>query len=108
VILLYSHTTAQEKEVQGGLGDNSKIKLKIFTPYKLMGAIDSSDMMLYTYLDERPTVLYWKKVTFNIIAKTVLSSYIPYKENYRDLANRNQETITMCPQLRAWGRICWC
>jgi hypothetical protein len=62
-----------------------------------MGGTDSSDMALYTHLDERPTVLYWKKVNFNIIAKTVLSSYILYKENYRDLANRNPETITMCP-----------
>jgi hypothetical protein len=40
-------------------------------------------MMLYTYLDERRTVRYWKTVAFNVIAKMVLNSYILYKENYR-------------------------
>jgi hypothetical protein len=34
-----------------------------------MGGNDSSDMMLYTYLDERQTVCYWKKVAFNILAR---------------------------------------
>jgi hypothetical protein len=48
-----------------------------------MGSIDSSDMMLYTYLDERQRACYWKKVAFNIIARMVLKSYILYKENYR-------------------------
>jgi hypothetical protein len=48
-----------------------------------MGGINSSDMMLYTYLDERQTVCYWEKVAFNIIARMVLNSYILYKGNYR-------------------------
>jgi hypothetical protein len=33
-----------------------------------MGGIDLSDMMLYTNLDERPRMCYWKKVAFNSIA----------------------------------------
>jgi hypothetical protein len=52
-----------------------------------MGGIDSSDMMLYTYLDGMWTVHYWKRAAFNIIARMVLNSYIIYKENYRGLAN---------------------
>jgi hypothetical protein len=52
-----------------------------------MGGIDSSDMMLYTYLAERPTVHYWKKVAYNITARMVLNSYNLYKENYSGLAN---------------------
>jgi hypothetical protein len=40
-----------------------------------MGGINSSDMMLYAYLDERQTVCYWKKVAINIIARMVMNSY---------------------------------
>jgi hypothetical protein len=84
VILLSSHVTAQEEEVQGRHGGNPQIKPKITTSYnKFMGGINSSDMMLYTYLDERHTVRYWKKVAFNIIARMVLNSYILCKENYK-------------------------
>jgi hypothetical protein len=83
VILLSSHATAQEEYVQVKRGGNPKIKPKIITSYnKPMGDIDSSDMILYTYLDERPKVHYWKKVAFNIIARMVLNCYILYKENY--------------------------
>jgi hypothetical protein len=48
-----------------------------------MGDIESSDMMLYIYLDERRTVRYWKKIAFNIIARMVLNCYILYMKNYR-------------------------
>jgi hypothetical protein len=40
-----------------------------------MDGIYSSDMMLYTYLDERWTVRYWKKIAFNIIARMVMNIY---------------------------------
>ena len=46
-----------------------------------MGGIDTSDMMLYAYLDKRRTVKYWKKVCFNIFSRIVLNCYILYKEN---------------------------
>ena len=45
-----------------------------------MGGVDESDKMLYTYLDERRSVKYWKKVAFNIINRMVLNAYIIYKE----------------------------
>jgi hypothetical protein len=54
-----------------------------------MGGIDSSDMMLYTYLDERQRVFYWKKVAFNIIARMVLNSYILHKKYYRGFGKLN-------------------
>jgi hypothetical protein len=38
--------------------------------------------MLYIYLDERWRGHYRKKVAFNIIARMMLNSYIPYKGNY--------------------------
>lgn len=44
-----------------------------------MGGVDESDKMLYTYLDERRTIKYWKKVAFNIINRMVLNAYIIYK-----------------------------
>jgi hypothetical protein len=54
IILLSSHATAQEEEAEGRNGGNSQTKRKNITSYiKFMGGIDSSDMILYTYLDER-------------------------------------------------------
>jgi hypothetical protein len=74
--LLSSHATTQEVEVQGRLGGSPQTKPKIITSYnKFMGVIDSSDMMLYTYLDERQAVHYWEKVAFNIIASMVMNGY---------------------------------
>lgn len=52
-----------------------------------MGGIDTFDMMLYAYLDERRTMKYWKKAVFNIFSRMVLNSYVIYKENKMD----NQE-----------------
>jgi hypothetical protein len=84
VILLSCHTTVQEEEVQGRHGVNPQINPKIITSYnKFVGGNDSSDMMLYTYSDERQTVRYWKMVAFNIISWMVLNTYILYKENYK-------------------------
>nr|XP_033183371.1 uncharacterized protein LOC117153431 isoform X6 [Bombus vancouverensis nearcticus] len=45
-----------------------------------MRGVGKSDKMLYVYLDERRTVKYWKKITFHIIARMVLNSYLFYKE----------------------------
>lgn len=51
---------------------------------KFMGGIDGSNNMLYTYLDERRTLKFWKKIVFNIFGRMVLDSYIIYKENSTD------------------------
>jgi hypothetical protein len=75
--------TSQE-EVSGRHGSKPQIKPKIITSYnKFMGSFDSSEMMLYSYLDERQTMPYWKKVAFNSIAMMVSNSYILYMENCR-------------------------
>jgi hypothetical protein len=58
------------------------VKPSIIQSYNdYMGGIDTSDMMLYTYLDERRTVKYWKKICFNIFSRMILNSYIIYKDN---------------------------
>lgn len=51
---------------------------------KFMGGVDGSNKMLYTYLDERRTLKFWKKIVFNIFGRMVLDSYIIYKENSTD------------------------
>jgi hypothetical protein len=72
---IFRHHYTPHQEISGD---------EINMPYnKFMGSINSSDVMLYTYWDERQTVHYWKKVSFNIIARMMLNSYILYKENYR-------------------------
>ncbi|XP_076383715.1 uncharacterized protein LOC143260962 [Megalopta genalis] len=61
--------------------ERQKTKPQIINSYNnYMGGVDESDKMLYTYLDERRTVKYWKKVTFNIFTRMVLNSYLLYKE----------------------------
>lgn len=48
----------------------------MITKYNMyVGGIDTSDQMLYCYLDERRTLNYWRK------ARMSLNSYILYKEN---------------------------
>lgn len=59
-----------------------KTKPEVINTYNMyMGGVDSSDQMLYCYLDERRTVKYWKKVVFNIFSRMILNTYIIYKEN---------------------------
>ncbi|XP_023235982.1 piggyBac transposable element-derived protein 4-like isoform X2 [Centruroides sculpturatus] len=82
VLLLSSHARAREEEIIRR--NETKSKPQIVLQYnKFMGGVDTSDMMLYAYLDERKTLKYWKKVGFNIIGRMVLNSYILYKENYQ-------------------------
>jgi hypothetical protein len=67
-----------------------------------MGCFNSSNVMLYIYLDERHTVCYWKKAAFNIIARMVLNSYILYEENYRGpgkLKSRYNYTVPIIESL---------
>lgn len=45
-----------------------------------MCGFEGYDMMLYTYLDERGRVKYWKKVVFYILRRRVLNSCIIYKK----------------------------
>ncbi|PNF38708.1 hypothetical protein B7P43_G17130 [Cryptotermes secundus] len=102
-ILLYSHATAQGGEAWRRHSGNPQIKPKITIPCnKFMGSIDSSDMKLYTYLDERWIVHYCKKVAFNIVARMVLNSYILYKEKYRGpdkLKSRHNYNVSLIENL---------
>jgi hypothetical protein len=58
------------------------IKPSIVQSYNdFMGGVDASHAMLYSYLDERITVKYWKKIAFNIFLKMILNNYTIYKQN---------------------------
>uniref|UniRef100_A0A1B6HM41 PiggyBac transposable element-derived protein domain-containing protein n=1 Tax=Homalodisca liturata TaxID=320908 RepID=A0A1B6HM41_9HEMI len=46
-----------------------------------MGGIDSTDQMLYVYMDERRTMKHAKKVIFNVFGRMVLNAYVLYKLN---------------------------
>jgi hypothetical protein len=57
---------------------------------------------LFSYLDERWTVHYWKKVAFNITARMVLNRCTFYKENYREhdkLKSRYNYTVSIIENL---------
>ncbi|KAG8331337.1 zinc finger protein [Homalodisca vitripennis] len=84
VILVSSDSQAidvQTRRTKFGF-ERIKNKPKVIDEYnRYMGGIDTNDMMLYAYLDERRTVKFWKKVVFNVFGRMVLNSYILYKIN---------------------------
>lgn len=53
----------------------------IYAYNRFMDGVDGNDQMMYWYLDERRTLKYWKKVTFNIFARILLNAYIICSEN---------------------------
>lgn len=84
VILISTNSKAEDQEKTTIRNRQHRISTKpaiIHSYNACMGGIDTSDMMLYTYLDERRTVKYWKKICFNIFSRMVLNSYILYTEN---------------------------
>lgn len=86
VILVSTASKATTTEVQRRVRNQPEQQIlhkpDVILQYnKYMGGVDVSDMMNYTYLDERRTVKLWKKVVFNIMSRMVLNSYILYKEN---------------------------
>jgi hypothetical protein len=100
ILSFFSPARLQPKKMKYG-EDMVAIHQKKITSYKFMGGIDSSDMMLYTYLHERRTVRYSKK-TFNVTARMALNTYILYKENYRGpgkLKSRYNYTVPIIKSL---------
>lgn len=82
-------------------GDLKVKKPDVITKYNMyMGGTDTSDQMLYCYLDERCKLKYWRKVAFNMIARMILNSYILYKEN--NAAKFYQDTITLQTLWMPW------
>lgn len=107
VILLSTKGTAKSVEKIKRRGNDNVVKIKpeLINTYNMyMGGVDSSDQMLYCYLDERRTVKYWKKVVFNIFARMILNAYIIYKENCTGKQlTRLQFTIEIIEELaREW------
>lgn len=68
-----------------------------------MGGIDTLDMMLYSYLDERRTTKYWKKVTFNLFSRMLINCYILYKstceKNQTKVLDRYQFMVTIIQEV---------
>lgn len=59
-----------------------KNKTKIAYQYNRgMGGIDSTDQMLYVYMDERRTMKHAKKVIFNVFGRMMLNAFILHKLN---------------------------
>lgn len=56
--------------------------------YNYMGGVDVADMILYRYSDERRSVKYWKKVTFHIMSRMVVNSYLLNTENDKQTLRR--------------------
>jgi hypothetical protein len=83
IVISTNSTTGMDERVRRRFGrENIVERPKIISQYsKSMGGVDTNDMMLYAYLDERRSVKYWKKVTFNLFSRMVLNSYILYKMN---------------------------
>lgn len=64
----------------------TKEKPAIISDYNnYMGGIDAFDMMLYSYLDERRTIKYWKKITFNFFSRMLLNAYILYQSTSKKM-----------------------
>lgn len=83
MILVSSDSTAADVEVtkrrHGRVVTENKPAM-VANYNKHMGGIDTHDMMLYAYLDERKTMKYWKKAVFNLFSRMVLNGYVLYKE----------------------------
>lgn len=94
MLLLSTNTTigdAEDIKRRHGRVTNEQKPSIILDYNKYMGGIDTFDMMLYSYLDERRTVKYWKKVVFNLFPRMVTNSYITYKEN---CSNHNKKNLS--------------
>ncbi|KAK2578444.1 hypothetical protein KPH14_001061 [Odynerus spinipes] len=79
--------------------ESEKTKPSVIHNYnKFMGGVDKADKMLYTYLDERRTMKYWKKVAFSIIGRIVLNAYIIYSENNKGSKRGAGRGYCRCPK----------
>lgn len=83
VILISTCSDTLNVSVTKKRGNYESIKNKpsmIHQYNQFMGGVDESDKMLYTYLDERRTLKFWKKVVFAVFGRMVLNAYILYSE----------------------------
>ncbi|XP_068085866.1 piggyBac transposable element-derived protein 4-like, partial [Anabrus simplex] len=81
VVVISTRGAAIESEVPATARNINQPKRKpnvILDYNRYMGGIDTNDMMVYFYLDERRTLKFWKNVAFNIILRMVLNAYLMY------------------------------
>jgi hypothetical protein len=81
VLLLSTNAVAENKTTRSKQNHQAQERVKPLIVQNYMGGVDASDIMFYTYLDERRTLKYWKKVIFCVYARMVLNVYLLYEEN---------------------------
>ncbi|UYV75868.1 hypothetical protein LAZ67_13001603 [Cordylochernes scorpioides] len=80
VILLSTKMHASSDEVTTASGRSVTIPAMVQEYNKRMGGVDLSDQMLNTYIDERRSLKWWKKVFFSMVFRAMINSYIIYKK----------------------------
>lgn len=104
VLLLSTDGTVEDERRSKKSGNHVRItnKPKVIRRYNdFMGGVDGGDQMLGAYLDERKTLRFWRKVTFNIFGRMVLNSYILYKLNSDKPLARLEYTVALIEELSA-------
>lgn len=64
-----------------------------------MGGVDGNDQMMCSYMDDRRTIKYWKKVTFCIFNWIILNLFILYKLNTDKPLTRVLFTVKLVEEL---------
>ncbi|XP_039298151.1 piggyBac transposable element-derived protein 4-like [Nilaparvata lugens] len=64
-----------------------------------MGGVDGNDQMLCSYMDDRKTIKFWKKVTWSIFNRMILNAYILYKLNTDKPLSRILFTVKLVEEL---------
>lgn len=109
VLLLSTNAKAESEARSKKRGNKISItsKPKMIREYNdFMGGIDGNDQMLYHYLNERKTIKFWKKLTFNIISRMVLNSYTLYKNNTDNPVCRLQYISNLVDELTVeWADV---
>ncbi|KAK3774701.1 hypothetical protein RRG08_051243 [Elysia crispata] len=77
-------------------GQNTRKPSIVQVYNKAMGGVDLSDAKLYTYLAERRTLKWTKKVFISLIGRALLNSYILYSKNVEGrVLNRHSYNISV-------------
>ncbi|KAG8290302.1 hypothetical protein J6590_085347 [Homalodisca vitripennis] len=66
-----------------------------------MGGVDGHDQMLHQYIGDRRSAKFWKKLTFNLLSRMILNSYILYKQNTTNPMTRLKFLVTLVDSLSA-------
>ena len=95
-VLLSTVARAGYDNVVNRRGQNIRKPSIVQVYNKAMGGVDLSDAKLYTYLAERRTLKWTKKVFISLIGRALLNSYILYSKNVEGrVLNRHSYNISV-------------